>query len=165
MHRRRLIRLSALLAALLVCALVGTRVAEGYFTGLPGFGSGALPVAEAEPLAIEPAQIGVGLYPGSTVGLAVGVSNPSDQPARIESLLLDPSQGTGGVSSAKLACTEPALLFAPQSNDGAGWTIPPRADGVDGFLRIQLPAAIAMGPTAANACQGAVFTIHLKAGP
>ena len=94
----------------------------------------------------------------------MAVTNPSSRTAHIDSLLLDTSQGQGGISTTKTACTDPALLFAPQDNDGAGWTIPPRVGDVNGFVLIRLPKAIAMGPNASNTCQGAVFTIHLKAG-
>ena len=159
----RLTRIAILVVALLLCALVGTRVASGFFSG-GGWGSGPLPIAQTETLSVEPVELAVGLYPGSGVGISVSVINPSSQPARVSSLLLDTSLGTAGFSSSKAVCTRPELLFAPQDNGGAGWTIPARTGGVNGFRLVRLPAAVAMGPGAASNCQGATFTVYLKAG-
>lgn len=88
----------------------------------------------------------------------------------INSLSLDPSAGTGGfdVDSGHSACDLSALSTTPQTNGGAGWTVPPRAAGtggvpVDGTLAIDLTDALAMSTGASNACQSATFTVHLVA--
>ena len=44
-----------------------------------------------------------------------------------------------------------------QTNGGAGWTVPG-----SGVLSVTLTGALAMGSGAANACQGATFTVHLR---
>ncbi len=56
------------------------------------------------------------------------------------------------------------LGFTTQTNGGAGWSVPPKAGAVAGVLAVDLPNAIAMDASAASACQGASFAVHLGAG-
>jgi hypothetical protein len=56
-------------------------------------------------------------------------------------------------------CAGSAFSFTPQTNNGAGWTVPGNST-----LTITLPSAISLSSTAANACQGANVTVHLIAG-
>jgi hypothetical protein len=56
------------------------------------------------------------------------------------------------------------LSFTTQTNLGAGWTVPGKVGAVNGSLSITLTAALAMSTAAANACQGATFTVFLAAG-
>jgi hypothetical protein len=78
----------------------------------------------------------------------------------ITTLTLDSTQGTGGfsVDAAHSGCTLSALSFATQTNGGSGWNVPGT-----GNLAITLPAAVTMATSAANACQGATFTVYLLA--
>ena len=58
----------------------------------------------------------------------------------------------GGHSGCGLA----PLSFTTQTNGGAGWTVPG-----SGSLPVTLTDALSMGTGAANACQGATFTVYL----
>lgn len=81
--------------------------------------------------------------------------------------MLDTSQGTGGlaVDTSHSGCGLATLSFTTQTNGGVGWTIPAKVGAVDGTLPITLANALAMSTSAANACQGASFTVYLVAGP
>jgi hypothetical protein len=74
-------------------------------------------------------------------------------------LALDTTQGTSGFAAdaAHAACALAALSFATQSNGGAGWTVPGGS-----VVALTLPNAISMSTNAANACQGATFTVYLR---
>jgi hypothetical protein len=115
---------------------------------------------------VRPVTLSVGtpsahLYPGGTADVALRASNPNSASVHLGSLALDTSQGTGGfaVDPAHSACSVSALQFTTQSNGGSGWTVP-----AGGNLAIDLTGAISMSSAAANACQGASFTVYLKGG-
>jgi hypothetical protein len=78
-----------------------------------------------------------------------------------------PTKGAGGygVDASHSGCAPASLDFTTQTNGGAGWTVPARAGAVNGTLAVSLTDALFMQLNAANACQGAQFTIYLKAGP
>jgi hypothetical protein len=88
------------------------------------------------------------------------VTNPNAGEVRVGSLALDLSQGTGGfgVDGGHAGCGLTSLSFATQTNGGAGWTVP-----ASGTLPVTLTNALSMGTGAANACQGATFSVYLKA--
>jgi hypothetical protein len=94
------------------------------------------------------------------------VANPNRSPVRIGSLSLNTSQGTGGfaVDAGHAGCSVAVLSFTTQTNLGTGWTVPGKVGAVNGSLSITLTAALAMSTAAANACQGATFTVFLAAG-
>ena len=58
-------------------------------------------------------------------------------------------------------CGVAALSFTTQTNGGAGWTVP----GSGRPSSITLTNALSMATGAANACQGATFTVYLQAAP
>ncbi len=91
--------------------------------------------------------------------MVLTVTNPNAAQIRVGSLALDTSQGTGGfaVDGAHSACGLATLSFTTQTNGGAGWTVPG-----SGALPVTLTNALSMGNGAANACQGAAFTVYLK---
>ncbi len=62
------------------------------------------------------------------------------------------------------ACGTSTLAYTPQTGPGAGWSVPARAGAVDGTLAVTLSQAVSMGTTAASSCQGATFTVYLRAG-
>ena len=103
------------------------------------------------------------LYPGGSGEIDATVSNPNPFPVRINSLVL--GNGGIGVDSAHSGCDTSALHFTSQNNGGAGWDVPARIGTTDGSLDLQLTGAISMETSAANACQGATFTISLATGP
>lgn len=161
-HRRR----SALaVVAVTVTALAGAGAAIAYWTTT---GSGSASAATPTVLAVTlTAGTPSGeLYPGGAADLAITVSNPNAFTVRFGSLSLDTAQGTGGfeVDGAHTGCDLSTLSFTTQSNGGAGWTIPPKVGAINGALALDLPSAVAMGATAANACQGASFVAHLIVG-
>jgi len=96
----------------------------------------------------------------------VGGRRDRDQPnpgaVKVGSLSLDSTQGNAGfaVDGAHAACGVAALSFTTQTNGGAGWTIPASGSSV-----LSLANALSMSTNAANACQGANFTVYLKVGP
>jgi hypothetical protein len=75
---------------------------------------------------------------------------------------LDTTQGTAGfaVDGAHAGCGLASLTFTTQTNGGAGWTIP-----AGGSSALSLANSLSMNANAANACQGASFTVYLKVGP
>jgi hypothetical protein len=61
------------------------------------------------------------------------------------------------VDAAHPGCVVSTLSFTTQTNGGAGWTVPG-----NGSLPLTLASALSMSTSAANACQGATFTVYLK---
>jgi hypothetical protein len=146
-------------------ALAAAGGSWAYFS-TSGSGSGAAHAATAQAVTLEPAVPTAELYPGATADVRLKVTNPNPIAIRIGSLQLDTSQGNGGfaVDNAHSACAVSALSFTDQTNGGSGWQLPPRVGTTDGTLDIDLPDAISMSMGAADSCQGAHFTVYLKAG-
>jgi hypothetical protein len=153
--------LAVVAAAATALALSGGAVA--YYSSA-GHGSSSASVASPDPLSIA-AQTPTAnlLYPGGSGEVDATVSNPNPFPLRINSLVL--GSGGIGVDSAHSGCDTSALHFTSQSNGGAGWDVPARVGTTDGSLDLQLTGSISMDTSAANACQGATFTISLATGP
>ena len=93
--------------------------------------------------------------------MAVTVSNPNAGPVRILSLTLDTTQGTGGftVDASHSSCSLSSLSYSTQTNGGSGWTV----QG-GGSSSVSLANALSMSVGAPSACQGASFTVYLRAG-
>jgi hypothetical protein len=87
------------------------------------------------------------------------VTNPNSASIKIGSLSLNTSQGTGGfaVDGGHGGCGLAQLSFTTQTNGGNGWTV-----AGSGTLPVTLTNALSMGAAAANACQGATFTVYLQ---
>jgi len=161
--RRRLVIVAMLLAStVLVGAFSG---AWAYFSG-GGSGSGSGSTGTALAVTLAPATATAGLYPGGTTNVVLSASNPNTSAVRLATLSLEPSQGTGGfaVDAGHSGCAVGVLSFSTQNNGGSGWTVPAKVGAVNGTLSITLPNALAMTAAAANACQGATFTVYLNAG-
>jgi hypothetical protein len=152
----------SLFAAILVLG-AGTG-AWAYFTG-GGAGSGSGDSGTTVPVTLTPAAAVPGLYPGGSANVRLTVTNPNTAQVRIASLMLDPTQADGGyaVDAGHTGCGLSTLTYSTRSNGGVGWTVPARSGGADGTLAITLAGALAMSTGAANACQGAVFTVYLTA--
>ena len=146
-------------AVALVAALVGAGAAFAYFS-TAGSGDGAASVTTAAPLTIAPATPTGDLYPGGTGDVALSLANPNDFPLHVDALVLDTSLGTDGFAAdaGHAACVNPDLTFVASAAD-AGWDV-----GANDALELDLAGAIAMGPEADDACQGATFTVYLKTG-
>jgi hypothetical protein len=162
MSRTRLVVLVAIVVAL---AIPAGGVAYAYWTS-PATGSGGGATGNLEQLTLSPGTPVADLFPGAQTNVVLTASNPNTVATRIGSLALDPSLGTGGftVDGAHAGCSVAALSFTTQTNGGAGWTVPARVGFINGSLAISLPNALAMSASAASACQGATFTVYLRAG-
>jgi hypothetical protein len=148
-----------------VATLAAFGVASGFWSG-SGSGSAIAQVGSPQDIGIgAPAPVDQ-LYPGGSADVAVSVANPNPYPVRVGSLSLDSSTGSGGfeVDAAHGGCSLGGLHFAAQTNGGNGWQIPAKVGATEGTLAVVMPDALSMGPSADGACQGAAFTIHLRAG-
>ena len=160
-------RRSTLIAAALVVLILGTfGSAYGYWTAT-GTGSGSAATSTSMPVTLSAATPATALYPGGQSAVALVVTNPNPFVVRISQLAVDLTAGTGGfaVDAGHSGCSLSTLNFTTQTNGGSGWDIPARVGSVDGSLAVTLANALAMNSTAANACQGANFTVYLIAGP
>jgi hypothetical protein len=155
----------ALAAAVLGLALPGG-AAVAFWSG-SGSGSGAAAGATAQSLTIAAGAATAGLHPGGQSAVALVLSNPNAFPVQVPSLVLDATQGTGGfaVDAAHSGCALGSLSFATQTNGGAGWSVPARVGVTNGQLTLSLTGAVAMTTAAADACQGAAFTVFVRVGP
>lgn len=130
-------------------------------------GSGSAGTAGSVAVTLTPGTPTTALLPGATADVAVTVTNSNPVSLSIGSLSLDPGHGTGGyaVDPGHAGCDVSSLSFSPQSNGGAGWTVPGQVGGVDGTLSLTLTDAVGLDVDAANDCQGATFSVYLRAGP
>ena len=154
------------LLAIIAAAAAALALSSGaiaYYSSA-GSGSSSASVASPDPLSISAQTPATNLlYPGGSGEVDATVSNPNPFPVRINSLVL--GDAGIGVDSAHSDCDTSALHFASQSNGGAGWDVPGKVGAADGTLDLALAGAIGMDTSAANACQGATFTISLETGP
>jgi len=148
------------LAVLLtVLTLLVGGVAAAYWSTTGG-GSASAATANTSPLTLAPATPTAQLFPGGQATVVLTINNPNAAQIRVGSLVLDTSQGTGGfaVDGAHSGCGLATLSFTTQTNGGAGGTVPG-----SGVLPVTLANALSMGTGAANACQGATFSVYLTA--
>jgi hypothetical protein len=143
------------LVAALTLLVAGAAVA---YWGTTGGGSAAASTDTASPLTLGPASPAAHLVPGGQTSVVLTITNPNSASVRIGSLAPDTSQGANGfgVDGAHLGCVLSALSFATQTNAGAGWIVPGSA-----ALSVTLTNALSMATSAADACQGAAFTVYL----
>jgi hypothetical protein len=137
------------------------------YWAVTGGGSGHAQTRTPGAVTLSPATPTAALRPGSSSGVAVTITNSNSSAVRVGSLALDTSFGSGGfaVDGGHAGCATSALSYTTQSNSGTGWTVPARTGSVNGTLTVTLTNAVSMSTSAANACQGAAFTIYLTAGP
>lgn len=155
------------LAVLLVILALPVGGAANAFWSASGSGAGSGASGTTVAVTLSAGTPAATLYPGGTANVVLTVSNPNASPVRLGSLALDTVQGTGGfaVDAGHSGCAVATLSFTTATNGGAGWTVPGKVGAVDGTLSITLTNALAMGVGAADACQGASFTVYLAAGP
>ncbi len=155
----RIRRGPAAFGLVIVLALVTSGIAVAVWAEA-GAGSGSAGTGTTQAVTLSPGTVSDQLFPGGVSAVAVTVTNPNPGPVRIESLSLDTTQGTGGfaVDGGHAACGVASLGFTTQTNAGAGWTIP-----AGGSSPLSLTNSLSMNTNAANACQGASFTVYLKA--
>lgn len=162
----RTLRRGTLVAVAVAITVAVGGAASAVWTASGG-GTGGAGTGTLLPVVLSSGTPAAPLYPGGQTAVALTVTNPNLANAKIGSVALDTSQGSGGfaVNAGHVGCVLSTLSFTTQTNGGAGWTLPPRVGAIDGTLAITLPNALSMSTSAANACQGATFTIYLVAGP
>lgn len=155
--RRRASLVAAVLAVLALGTITG---ASAYWAGSGG-GSGSAATGTTQAVTLSPAIATAQLQPGGQAGVELSITNPNPGSVRVGSLALDTTQGSGGfaVDGSHSACVLTTLSFTTQTNGGSGWTVPGA-----GSLRVTLANSLSMNTSAASACQGASFTVFLKAG-
>jgi hypothetical protein len=156
---------AGLLVVGVVAALVLAGGAVAYWTGL-GQGTTQTRLGDPKTLVLSAGTPTAQLYPGGPASVSAVAANPNPYVVHITSLDVDTGTGTGGfdVDAGHGGCDVASLSFAAQDNNGSGWAVPPKAGASDGLLPIDLTDALTMNENAKNACQGAVFTVHLVAG-
>ena len=156
--RRRGLVVTVLLPVLMAGA---TGVGFAYWTR-SGAGSGSGTTGTTQAVTLTPGSASNQLFPGGQSAVAVTVTNPNPGSVKVGSISIDTTQGTNGftVDGAHSTCGVAALSFATQTNGGTGWTIPASGSSV-----LSLASSLSMSTNAANACQGASFTVYLKVGP
>ena len=164
---RRFLMAPVIACVVIVLSLAVGSVARSYWSG-SGSGSGVGDVSTGETLALTlaPGTPAADLYPGGHSAVVLTMSNPNIFDAHVDSLELDTSQGNGGydVDADHSECLDESFVFAsPQTNGGAGWTVPAHNGTVDGTLATTLEASLTMSLDAANVCQGARVTVYLSA--
>lgn len=165
--RLRLSHARARLLLLVATGAIAVGIAAGahaYWSG-DGDGAAATVLGSPQQLTLSPGVAQAQLSPGQDSGVAVIATNANPYFVEVGSLILDTAAGNDGfdVDGDHSGCDTSTLTLAPQSNGGAGWRVPPRVATVDGALTIALDSALSMGESAASACQGASFTVHLIA--
>jgi hypothetical protein len=141
--------------------VAATGAAFSYWAGSGG-GSGSATTGTTQAVTLNPGTASNQIYPGGQSAVAVTVTNPNPGAVKVGSISLDTTQGTAGfaVDGAHAACGVATLSFTTQNNSGAGWTI-----AGSGSSMLSLANSLSMSTNAANACQGANFTVYLKVGP
>jgi hypothetical protein len=145
--RRRLLVLA--LAAVLVG--LGAGAAYAYFTAT-GSGAGSAGAGSLQTVTID-ATTGsptTPLLPGQTGDVALQVSNPNGFPV---TLVAASGSGAVTVDSEHSGCDPSVVTFTNQT--GLSTTIPADTTG----YQVYLDGAASMSTAAANACQGATFSI------
>ncbi len=151
------VRLLAVVVALFLAVCGGT-AAYAYFRVTPTVSTGSASSSTGTALTILPGTPVAALYPGGTAPIALTIVNPGSDSTHVTSLSLDTGQGTFGfaVDASHSGCSTSSLSYVTQTT---GWDVP-----AHGSLSVTLPAsALTMSTSAANACQGALITVYLKA--
>jgi hypothetical protein len=156
-------RAGATLAATAV-VLVAIATGASAFWSSHGSGSGSAGVASG-PQAVTftvgtPTTL---LYPGHSASVALVAHNPNTYAVHVATLALATDPGAVfTVDAGHSGCDVAALSFVTQDNGGSGWTVPGRVGATDGLLTIDMPSALLMATSAADACQGATFGVRLR---
>jgi hypothetical protein len=167
--KRRLATHSRLVVIAMIAVAVLAAAGFAYWRAT-GTGSGRAVLGSPEQLVLSPGTTHDPLVPGETSSVAVVATNSNPYFVTIDSLVLDTPDGTDGfdVDAGHSGCDVSVLHFtpvpAPIGIFGQGWRVPPKVGETDGTLAFELFDSLGMDEDAANACQGATFTVHLIAG-
>jgi hypothetical protein len=159
----RLLHAAFSLTTAMIITLVLATSALAYWTG-PGAGTASGTTNTLGPLiALTPGSPTSALYPGGSSDVVLTMTNANLFDVPIATLTLDTTQGTNGfaVDAPHNSCVLSTLSFTTQTT---GWTAPLKIGGTNGSLPVTLTNALSMTNTAADACQGAAFTVYLTAG-
>jgi hypothetical protein len=148
-------------SALLTLVVLATIGAASAYWRAGGSGSGSGDSGTAADVTLTPGTASADLYPGGSAAVTLSVSNPNPGPVHVGQLVLDTSQGTGGfaVDGGHTGCSVATLSFTTQTNNSPGWDF---VSGSTGPITL-LTNSVSMSAAAANACQGATFTVYLDA--
>lgn len=156
--------LGLLLVLMSVSALAG--IAAAVWSAV-GAGSGRGSTASTVAVTLTPGTASTLLYPGASANVVLSVVNTNAAQVRIGSFALDSTRGTSGfaVDANHPSCVLSSLSYVTQTNGSTGWTVPAKSGSVNGTLAVTLGNAVSMSTGAANACQGATFTVYLTGAP
>jgi hypothetical protein len=157
-------------AVVIVSALAVTGVASAAWASWLANGSGNAyaEAGTAKELVIHEARTTATLYPGVTGDSSIKIENPNPYPVRIDTLKWTPSDG---VQAAHVqpgsTCNNTGVYFGDFSAGPVG------TNGLLGGLELDLgagetktftlPKSVRMINNSENGCQGAVFSIKVKA--
>ena len=160
---RRVFKKRSLVVAVAALLLLAAS-ATAYWRGV-GSGTANSGLAAQLSITFTSGTVSAQLAPGGSGSATVTASNPNPFAVHFGKIALDTSSGTNGfdVDSSHSGCSVAALSFTTQTNAAPGWTVPQKTGGVNGSLPLTLTGAVTMATTAANACQGATFTVHVTA--
>jgi hypothetical protein len=160
-RRRRETGAALALALALAAVLVVAVSALADWRGHGPRSSAGATVADARPVTVSAGRPTAQLVPGAEADVAVELFNSNPFPLHVLSLTLDTSRGNAGfdVDTAHTGCDPAVLRFTTQTHGPPGWSIP-----ATGVLAVDLSGALAMDVSAAGACQGASFLVHLHVG-
>jgi hypothetical protein len=160
--RKRMIKKGGRIAVAFAAALLVAGGAFAYFAS-DGSGSGNGTVGSPDAVTIAARTPQAQLFPRGSGDVVATISNSNSFPVRVSSLVLDEQAGDAGfaVDGDHADCHDPALSFTA---DSTGWTVPGAVGSDPGTLDVTLAGAVTMGAAADDACQGATFTVYLKAG-
>jgi hypothetical protein len=117
-----------------------------------GDGSGAAKAISATPLTVEVATASADLYPGFTNGdLFLKINNPNPYAVTVTTV----TPGTGSVTSDAVGCGTGQVSI--DASTTVSIDVPASSSTTTSVADI-----VNMGATAANACQGATFTIPVS---
>jgi hypothetical protein len=158
---RRVARSVVAATAAAALLALSTGPAQGWF-GAVAAGTGSAPVGTLLPLSATARPVAPALVPGATADVVLELANPNDVAVRVDAIALDETEGDPAIVSERTGCDASALAFqAPPT--AAGWLVPARTGEDDGRLELRLPGAVTMAEDAPSDCQGAAFTIRLRA--
>ena len=159
---RRILAIVAMVIAIIVVTIGGAGVAYAYWTA-GGAGTGFGAAGTTVPITLSAGTPTASLLPGGQTGVVLTMTNANAATVKISSLALDTTQGASGfaVDAGHSGCTLSTLSFVTQTNGGAGWSVPGKVGATNGTLTTTLTNALAMSLSAADACQGATFTVYL----
>jgi hypothetical protein len=154
--RRRFTNRVVILAAA-VAAVFTAAGAYAYFHST-GSGHANASVGTVAPVTISAGSVpATKVFPGGSGDVTISIHNPNSTTVFVGHLSLDTTAGTGNSGfSGPSGCDPPPLSFPSYAFNQ--YVSP-------GDTPFTLIGAVSMATTAANACQGATFTVYLTAGP